>query len=103
MEDILETSNRVTPGLAAIAILVASGIAVAQPLKGEYVSMDAGRYDLLRAHNERIIVVFGQSIHFRRYYVVDMLRQHFTVATDIPEGVRYNLAHRGEDRMLVIE
>jgi hypothetical protein len=75
-------------------------VAEAPAQKGYMVNSSAS--DLMRAHNERILVVFGASIKFKRYFLVGLLSQSMTVATDT-SGVRYSLRDAGRERVLVID
>ncbi len=84
--------------LIALSLVAVSGAAFA-----ENISIDAGRYDLSRAHNERMIIFFGQDVSFKRYAVVDMLHQYFTVAADVRGGVRHTIRDTGGEKTLVIE
>ncbi|MEZ0224861.1 MAG: hypothetical protein ACAH83_09930, partial [Alphaproteobacteria bacterium] len=84
--------------IAAFAFLALQSTAY-----GENIDMAAGRYDLLRAHNERMIVSFGDALDFKRYSVVEILHQYFVVAADVRGGVRYNLHSDASRKMLVIE
>jgi hypothetical protein len=85
--------------IAAFALLSLHSTAFGQ----EPIEMAAGRYDLLRAHNERVIVSFGSVLDFKRYAVVEILHQFFLVASDVKGGVRYNLQSDPGRRTLVIE
>ncbi len=58
--------------------------------------------DMLGAHSERMLVIFGTEVHFKRYFLVDMLSQSMTVATDVAGGVRYDLRQSDHGRTLVI-
>jgi hypothetical protein len=78
--------------------------AFADSLAGqEYFTVGAGRYDLLRAHNERILVFFGSNITFKRYSLVALLNQYFTVASDVRGGVRYTVHEAAGEKTLVID
>ncbi|TAL36154.1 MAG: hypothetical protein EPN97_06565 [Alphaproteobacteria bacterium] len=85
--------------VAAFALLALHSTAFGQ----EPIDMAAGRYDLLRAHNERVIVSFGSALDFKRYAVVEILHQYFVVASEVKGGVRYNLQSDASRRTLVIE
>lgn len=56
----------------------------------------------MRAHNERVLVIFGTSITFKRYFLVDLLSQSMTVATDT-SNVRYNIQETRREKTLVID
>lgn len=71
--------------------------------KAEFVDVSAGHFDLWRAHNERMIVFFGHELSFKRYTLVDMLNQYFTVATDVKGGVRYEIREQAGQKTLVID
>jgi hypothetical protein len=85
--------------IAAFAVLALHPAAFGQ----EPINVGAGRYDLLRAHNERVIVSFGSALDFKRYAVVEVLQQYFVVASEVRGGVRYNLQSTPSRRTLVIE
>jgi hypothetical protein len=79
----------------------ASGAIAEAPAQASYI-INSSPSDLMRAHNERVLVIFGASITFKRYFLVDMLSQSMTVATDT-SAVRYNVQNVGQERMLVID
>jgi hypothetical protein len=85
--------------MTAFAILALQSTAFGQ----EPIDLAAGRYDLLRAHNERVIVSFGSIIDFKRYSVVEILHQYFVVASEVRGGVRYNLQNDNNRSTLIIE
>lgn len=85
--------------LSAALLMWSCGTSMA----GQVLNIDAGRYDLLRAHSERIVVVFGGTVAFHRYRVVEVLNQTFAVASDVPGGVRFHRRSGGGEEMLLIE
>jgi hypothetical protein len=89
--------------VVAVCMLLAAGSAGAYGAEAKYVNIETGKYDLLRAHSERSLVIFGQEVQFKKYNVVKMLQQYFTVASDIPGGVRYQVQENGGERRLIID
>jgi hypothetical protein len=87
--------------IAAVFILTMARAALAG--EAQYVDTGAGPIDLVRAHNERMIVFFGEGISFKRYNVIDMLHQYFTVASEVKGGVRYQVHVQAGQKMLVID
>jgi hypothetical protein len=100
MKNLIKSSKIAFIACALMAIATA---AYAEGTKAEYVDVPAGRYDLLRAHSERTMVFFGEDVKFKRYTIVDMLHQYFTVATDVKGGVRYQVQDDGTQKTLVID
>lgn len=78
-----------------------SGAVAEAPTHGGYI-INSSTSDLMRAHNERVLVIFGASIQFKRYFLVGLLDQCMTVATDV-SGVRYNMRETGREKTLVID
>ena len=89
--------------LIATTLVIASVTASLADGSADDISMGAGRYDLFRAHSERMIVFFGHEVSFKRYALVDMLHQYFTVAADVKGGVRHTLQDTAGEKTLVIE
>jgi hypothetical protein len=87
--------------IAAVLVLITAQGAVAG--ETQLVDVSAGKYDLVRAHNERMIVFFGETISFKKYNVIDMLHQYFTVASDVHGGVRYQVHEQAGQKTLVID
>ena len=78
------------------------GAAVASdPAQNGYI-LESSPADLMGAHNERMLVVFGTKVEFKRYFLVGLLSQSMTVATDVSGGVRYDLKSNGRARVLTI-
>jgi hypothetical protein len=69
---------------------------------GGYV-LNSSTSDLLGAHNERMLVVFGAKVEFKKYFLVGMLNQCMTVATEVTGGVRYDLKDAERARTLTIQ
>lgn len=103
MKNAPQTTRSVPPVkalmMAAFALLALQSTAFGD----EPIDMAAGRYDLLRAHNERVIISFGSALDFKRYSVVEILHQYFVVASKVRGGVRYYLHDDASRRMLIIE
>jgi hypothetical protein len=70
---------------------------------GEMLDVTAGRYDLLRAHNERVIVIFGEGVEFHRYRVVEFMNRIIAVTGAVRGGVRYSRHSDGGEETLLIE
>lgn len=103
MKNASQTPRSLAPAKAFL-IAVCAFLAVPSTAFGQQqIDMAAGRYDLLRAHNERVIVSFGRTLDFKRYSVVEILHQHFVVAAEVRGGVRYNLHGAAGHKTLVIE
>jgi hypothetical protein len=64
-------------------------------------SVDAGFYDLQRAHSTREIVVFGQKASFRKYFLVRMLGQ-YTLVEQSSGGDEYTIKDDGTTKTIVI-
>lgn len=78
-----------------------SGASADRLAKGGYI-VNSSPSDLLRAHNERVLVIFGATIKFKRYFLVGLLNQSMTVATDT-SAVRYSMQHTAKEKTLVID
>ena len=89
--------------LAALFVLILHPALADGAGKAEYIDVGAGQHDLWRAHNERTLVFFGAEVSFKRYNLVDMMNQSFTVASDVPGGVRYAVHHEAGRKTLVID
>ena len=89
--------------VAVFVLAMAPAAFAGEPGKAEYVDVGAGRFDLWRAHNDRMIVFFGTGVSFKRYSLVGMLNQVFTVASDVKDGVRYQLREHAGEKTLVID
>ena len=64
-------------------------------------SVDAGFYDLQRAHSTREIVTFGQKLSFKKYFLVRMLGQYTLVEKD-SQGEEYSIKYDGTTKTIVI-
>jgi hypothetical protein len=64
--------------------------------------LDSSASDMLGAHSERMLVIFGAEVHLQRYFLVDMMDQSMTVATDVARGDHYQLDDRGGGKTLVV-
>ena len=78
-----------------------AGAAAEDPAHGGYV-LNTSPANLLGAHNDRMLVLFGVKVEFKRYFLVGLLSQCMTVATDVSGGVRYDLRDTGHQRTLII-
>lgn len=87
--------------LCLCTITSGPGASAEAPRHSGYI-VNASTSDLMRAHNERVLVIFGASIKFKRYFLVDLLSQSMTVATDISD-VRYSMQDSGREKTLVID
>jgi hypothetical protein len=85
-----------------VAMIGAASSAEDKPSSSEYLDVPTGRYDLLRAHSERVVVIFGQEITFKKYVVVKILEQYFTLGVEVPGDGRYTLHDDGKEKTLVI-
>lgn len=103
MKNAQQTTRSIAPVKALVMAVFALLALQSTAFGDEPIDIAAGRYDLLRAHNERVIVSFGSALDFKRYSVVEILHQYFVVASEVHGGVRYNLHNDGSRRMLVIE
>lgn len=86
---------------ACLCIMPSGSGALARETSDGYV-LDSSPADLLGAHNERMLVVFGTTVEFKRYFQVGLLNQSMTVAADVAGGVRYELHDTGRERTLTI-
>ena len=92
-----------TAFIAGLFVLILHPALADSAAKPEFVDVGSGHYDLWRAHNERILVFFGEELSFKRYSLVDMLNQYFTIASDVPGGVRYTVHEQSGRKTLVID
>ncbi len=83
-------------------LFVAVTVTAALSQDAEQTALDTGILDLERAHSERSIVVLGPSVKFKRYYIVRMLDQHFTLVRDAPRQGEYELKSDGASKTVVI-
>lgn len=91
-------------GLALILLTASQSFSFADEAgQGEYLALDTGHYDLVRAHNQRMIVLFGNSVSFKRYEVLDILNRYVPVASTVRGGVRYSLHEAPGVKTLVID
>ena len=90
--------------IAVLLVLAAAPAALAEEAgRAEYLDVGAGRFDLWRAHSERMIVFLGIRVSFKRYSLVEMLNQNFTVASEVKGGVRYQVHEQAGQKTLVID
>lgn len=88
-------------GLCLCTMTFGSGAIAEAPAHSGYI-VNSSTSDLMRAHNERVLVIFGTSVTFKRYFLVDLLSQSMTVATDT-SNVRYNMQETSREKTLVID
>jgi hypothetical protein len=86
---------------ACLCVMPSGPGALARETADGYV-LDSSPADLLAAHNERMLVVFGAKVEFKRYFQVGLLNQSMTVAANVAGGVRYDLRDSGRERTLTI-
>jgi hypothetical protein len=101
-----KTSKRAKMTACAMALClctmtVGTGAVADAPAHNGYI-VNSSSSDLMRAHNDRVLVIFGASIKFKRYFLVDLLSQSMTVATDT-SNVRYSMRETSNERTLVID
>jgi hypothetical protein len=83
-------------------LFVAVTLSAALSQDAEKLAIDAGYTDLKRAHSERSIVVLGEKVRFKNYYIVKMLDQYFTLVQDAPQEGEYELKEDGKSKTIVI-